>query len=63
MEHKPCSCGCCRESSLAPHETKAVDLFAGVQLFYLPEAAVCRRGREGGRGPARLCLSPGKPFV
>lgn len=39
MEHKPCSCGCCRESSLAPHETKAVDLFAGVQLFYLPEAA------------------------
>ena len=39
MEHKPCSCGCCRESSLAPHETKAVGLFAGVQLFYLPEAA------------------------
>ena len=39
MEHKPCSCGCCRESSFAPHETKAVDLFAGVQLFYLPEAA------------------------
>ena len=39
MEHKPCSCGCCRESSLAPHETKAVDLLAGVQLFYLPEAA------------------------
>ena len=39
MEHKPCSCGCCRESSLVPHETKAVGLFAGVQLFYLPEAA------------------------
>ena len=39
LEHKPCSCGCCRESSLAPHETKAVGLFAGVQLFYLPEAA------------------------
>ena len=39
MEHKPCSCGCCRESSLAPQETNAVELFAGVQLFYLPEAA------------------------
>lgn len=47
MEHKPCSCGCCRESSLAPHETKAVDLFAGVQLFYLPEAAVAAaEGKE-----------------
>lgn len=36
-----------RESSLAPHETKAVDLFAGVQLFYLPEAAVAAaEGKE-----------------
>ena len=62
MEHKPCSCGCCRESSFAPHETKAVDLFAGVQLFYLPEAAsAAAAGKEV--GPARLCLSPGKPFV
>ena len=67
MEHKPCSCGCCRESSLAPHETKAVGLFAGVQLFYLPEAA---SAAATGKNPSatayhrhRLCLSPGKPFV
>ena len=46
MEHKPCSCGCC-ESALAPRETEAIDLFAGVQLFYLPAAgAAAAAGKE-----------------
>ena len=40
MEHKPCSCACCRESALAPQEKEGILLFLGVQLFYLPEAAL-----------------------
>ena len=60
MEHKLCSCACCRENAVAPQRAQANELFPGVRLFYLPEAAqaaaagegesvlrvyVCRRGR------------------
>ena len=40
MEHKTCHCACCREGALEPQEKEGIVLFPGVQLFYLPQAAV-----------------------
>ena len=47
MEHKVCHCACCREGIAAPQQKEAIDLFPGIRLFYLPEAAVAAAAGEG----------------
>ncbi len=68
MEHKLCTCACCRDCLAVPQEKEGICLFSGVHLFYLPEAARAAAKEAAGalriyvcrRGSLRFCAQEGR---